>query len=322
MRTLLAAIVAVALPAGQPPANLAQNSWTAAFKPFRVVDNIYYVGTADLSSFLITTPAGHILIDTAYDPKAAGIVGSIKALGFDVRDVKLLLTTQAHLDHVGGHAEIKRRSGAQVLVTEPDKAVIEDGGTSDHFLGAKNAFPAVKVDRVVHHGEIVTLGNVLLTAHLTPGHTKGTTTWTMSARDSQGRLRHVAVVGSTAVLDGVRLVDNREYPQIATDFSRTFRVLEQLKCEVFLAAHLSAFGGAAKAEAAAQGKGDQAFVDPEGCRASIERSKKAFEAELDRQRAGGRGGGPGTSGGASPAVVRFSARRFRRAPVRCCANPD
>ena len=292
MRTLIAASVAAALLAGQPPANLAQNTWTAPIKPFHVVDNIYYVGTAELSSFLIATPAGHILIDTAYDPKAAVIVDSIKALGFDVRDVKLLLTTQAHLDHVGGHAEIKRRGGAQVVATEQDKPVIEDGGISDSFLGAKNAFPAVKVDRVVHHGEIVTLGGVMLTAHLTPGHTKGTTSWTMSARDSQGRLRHVAVVGSTTVLDGVRLVDNRDYPQIATDFSRTFRVLEQLKCEVFLAAHLSAFGGAAKADAAAQGKGDQAFVDPEGCRASIDRSKKSFEAELERQRAAGRGGGP------------------------------
>ena len=293
MRTLVAAILAGALLIGQPPSSLVQDSWTAAIKPFRIVDNIYYVGTADLSSFLITTPAGHILIDTAFDPKASVIVDSIKALGFEVRDVRLILTTQAHLDHVGGHAEIKRRSGAQVLATEPDKPVIEAGGISDHFLGARNAFPAVRVDRVVHHGEIVTHGGVMLTAHLTPGHTKGTTTWTTSIRDSQGRLRHVAVVGSTTVLDGVRLVDNREYPQIASDFSRTFRVLEQLKCEVFLAAHLSAFGGAAKAEAAARGKGDQAFVDPEGCRASIERSRKAFEAELDRQRAGGRGGGPG-----------------------------
>ena len=291
MRTLIAAIVAAVLTAPQPPAAQPQNSWTTPIKPFRVVDNIFYVGTAELSSFLITTPAGHILIDTAYDPKAAVIVDSIKALGFHVRDVKLLLTTQAHLDHVGGHAEIKRRSGAQVLANEPDKPVIEDGGTSDYFLAAKNAFPAVKVDRVVHHGEIVTLGGVMLTAHLTPGHTKGTTTWTMSVRDSQGRLRHVAVVGSTTVLEGVRLLDNREYPQIVSDFSRTFRVLEQLKCEVFLSAHLSAFGGAAKAESAARGKGDQAFVDPEGCRASIERSKKAFEAELERQKTAGRGGG-------------------------------
>jgi metallo-beta-lactamase class B len=309
MRTLIAAIVAAALPAGQPPANLAQNSWTAAIKPFRIVDNIHYVGTADLSSFLITTPAGHILIDTAYDPKAAVIVGSIKALGFDVRDVKLLLTTQAHLDHVGGHAEIKRRSAAQVLAADADKPVIEAGGINDYFLGAKNAFPAVKVDRVVHDGEVVSLGGVTLTAHITPGHTKGTTTWTMSVRDSQGRLRHVAVVGSTTVLDGVRLVDNREYPLIAADFSRTFRVLEQLPCEVFLAAHLSAFGGEAKAEAAAQGKGDQAFIDPEGCRASIQRSKKAFETELERQRTAGRGG-EGSAAELAAALCR-PARGFR-----------
>jgi metallo-beta-lactamase class B len=290
MRILIAAIVAAALAAPQPTAAQPQNSWTAPVKPFRIIDNVYYVGTADLSSFLITTPSGHILIDTAYDPTAAGIVDSIKALGFEVRDVKLLLTTQAHLDHMGGHAELKRRTGAQVLAAQADKDVIEGGGTTDHFLGPKNAFPAVKVDRVIHHGEIITLGGVMLTAHITPGHTKGTTTWTMSAKDSEGRLRHVALVGSTTVLDGVKLVDNREYPQIATDFARTFRVLEQLPCEVFLSAHLSAFGGAAKAEAAAQGKGDQAFVDPEGCRASVQRSKKAFETELERQRTAARGG--------------------------------
>jgi metallo-beta-lactamase class B len=290
MRILIAAIVAAVLTAPRPPAAQPQNSWTAPIKPFRIIDNVYYVGTAELSSFLITTPSGHILIDTAYDPKATAIADSIKALGFEVRDVKLLLTTQAHVDHMGGHAELKRRSGAQVLSAEADKDVIEGGGTSDHFLGPKNAFPAVKVDRVIHHGEIVTLGGVMLTAHITPGHTKGTTTWTMSARDREGRLRHVAVVGSTAVLDGVKLVDNREYPQIAADFARTFRVLEQLPCEVFLSAHLSVFSGAAKAEAAAQGKGEQAFVDPDGCRASIQRSKKAFEAELERQRTAARGG--------------------------------
>ena len=199
-----------------------------------------------------------------------------------------------------------------MLATDPDKPVIEGGGTPDYFLGAKNAFPAVKVDRVVHHGEIVTLGGVMLTAHLTPGHTKGTTTWTMSAQDSQGRLRHVAVVGEYHGARGRSAPSTTVSTQIcASDFSRTFRVLEQLQCEVFLAAHLSAFGGAAKAEAAAQGKGDQAFVDPEGCRASIQRSKKAFEAELESQRSGGRGGARGELA----AALRRPPRGLRHADV-------
>ena len=259
------------------------DNWTKRTQPFRVIDNIYYVGTEDLSSFLITSPAGHVLIDTGYVNNADAVIASIHQLGFKVEDVRIILTTQAHFDHVGAHARLAEVSGARVLVSAQDAPVVREGGRGDSHFGPDYYFPKVKVDGELHDGQVVTLGNVSLTARITPGHTKGTTTWTTMAKDRNGRMRHVVVLGSTTVNDGVKLVDNREYPQIASDFRKSFRVQKGLTCEIFLAAHASAFNGLEKAKAAASGKGEEAFVDPEGCRAAIERTEKAFEATLAQQ---------------------------------------
>ena len=252
-------------------------------QPFRVIDNIYYVGTEDLSSFLITSPAGHVLIDTGHEKNADAVMDSIRQLGFKVEEVRIILTTQAHYDHVGAHARLAQASGARVLVSAQDAPVVREGGRGDFHFGADYYFPKVKVDGELHDGQVVTLGSISLTARMTPGHTKGTTTWTMMAKDRNGRMRHVVVLGSTTVNDGVKLVDNREYPQIASDFRKSFRVQKGLTCEIFLAAHASAFNGLEKAKAAAAGKGEEAFVDPQGCRAAIDRTEKAFEATLTEQ---------------------------------------
>ena len=265
-------------------------SWTARTTPHHIIGNIHYVGTVDLASYLIATPDGHILIDTGLERNAAAVLDGMRSLGFDPTDIRLLLTTQAHFDHVGAHEEIRKLSGAQVVVSAGDRDVLEGGGQGDYHFGPRYHFPPVTVDRIVHEGAVISLGGTSLTARLTPGHTKGTTTWTMVAREKAGRLRHVVFMGSTSVNAGVKLVDNREYPFIAADYQRSFRVLRNLPCEVFLAAHASAFGGPRKAEAARTGTGEAAFVDPDGCRAAVERSERAFDAELERQRTGSAGG--------------------------------
>jgi metallo-beta-lactamase class B len=283
----LAAAVWVGVAACQEPPPAIPSSWTAPVTPFHIIDTIYYVGTEDLASYLITTPAGHILIDTGVAQNADTVLAAIRALKFDPADVELLLTTQAHFDHVGAHARLKQVTGAQVVVSSEDRPVLEGGGKGDYHFGPRYYFPPVTVDRVVHDRAVVSLGRTSLTARVTPGHTRGTTTWTTSARDRTGRLRPVVFLGSTAVNEGVRLVDNREYPLIASDFAKSFRVLHTLPCEIFLAAHVSTFDGLRKAELARSGQGEDAFVDPEGCRAAVTRSERAFTAELQRQQSGG-----------------------------------
>lgn len=272
LRSLLAAVSFVWLSSAQ--AQIPED-WTRRVQPVHILGPVYFVGSADLSSFLITSSNGHILVDSGHERFADAIVTNIRALGFDIKDVKILLTTQAHLDHVGAHARLKQVSGARVLAAAADAPQMEGGGKGDHILGPEFSFPPVKVDGLVSDGDVVRVGDAALTARLTPGHTKGATTWTMTVRDAEGQERALAIVASTSVLDGVDLVNNDRYPTIAADFQRTFKVLASLPCEVFLAAHVSAFGGLQK----------KSFVDPLGCRAAIAASKQEFEVKLALQRA-------------------------------------
>ena len=228
-----------------------------------------------------------MLIDTGVEENADAVLDNIRALGFDVKDIRVILTTQAHYDHVGAHARLKKESGARVLVSAGDAPLVAGGGEGDYLFGPEYHFPPTKVDATVKDGEVVKVGPIALTAHLTPGHTKGTTTWTMTVKDSAGQERKVVFLGSTAVNPGTKLVKNEKYPAIEADYKHAFEVEKALPCEVFLAAHASAFGGPEKSAAAAAGKGDAVFVDPQGCRAAIDRSEKAFLAELEKQRAAG-----------------------------------
>jgi metallo-beta-lactamase class B len=283
-RTSLAAVLAVLTVIAVHAQRDIPETWTTRTQPFHIIDTIYYVGTLDLASYLVTTPEGHILIETSLAENAGAVIDNIRALGFSPRDVRLILTTQAHFDHVGAHARLQKATGARVLVAAADADLLRHGGRGDYHFGSAYYFPPARVDGIVRDGQVVRLGGTALTAHLTPGHTKGTTTWTMEAHDRLKRLRYVTFMGSTAVNRGVLLIDNPNYPEIATDYQRSFMTLKALPCDVFLAAHASAFAGPQKAAAAEAGKGEDAFVDPAGCRDAIARSQAAFAEELTRQR--------------------------------------
>ena len=209
--------------------------WTAPFPPHRMIGNIYYVGSRGLASYLITTPAGHILINSNLKTSVPLIRKSIEKLGFRFSDVKVLLISHAHFDHDGGSAEIKKLTGAQYMVMDGDVNVVESGGKSDFQYGndAKFLYPAAKVDRVLHDGDEVKLGDTTLTAHKTAGHTRGCTTWSLKVREA-GKTYDVVIVGSPNVNPGYKLVNNVIYPEIADDYARGFRVLKSLPCDVFL----------------------------------------------------------------------------------------
>jgi metallo-beta-lactamase class B len=257
-------------------------NWTAPIEPLRIFENVYYVGTEDLASYLITTPQGHVLVDSGVAQNAATIRKGIEQLGFKLADVKYLLTTQAHFDHVAAHAELQRLTGAQVVASDGDAELLETGGKTDYHFGPAYNFPRVRVNRRIKDGETVTIGDVVLTAHLTPGHTQGTTTWVMPVT-SAGVPTNVVFVGSTAVNPGVKLVGNIKYPRIAEDFAASFERLKHIKVDVFLTAHLSATGGLEKIAKLRNGASPNPFIDPAGYAAYLERSKRTFEAELAKQ---------------------------------------
>jgi metallo-beta-lactamase class B len=263
------------------------------FGPFRVIGNIYYVGAKDISSFLITTPEGHILLDSGFEGTVPVIRDGMRTLGFRFEDIKIVLNSHAHIDHAGGHALVKELTRAQIVMSEADALLLSRGGKGDVLpLGDSLAtYKPAKADRIVRDNDRVSLGGVTLTAHLTPGHTKGCTTWTMEVEE--GGTRHsVVFFGSTTLLPGVRLVDNPKYPGIADDFKKTFHVLKSLPCDVFLAPHGAMFSLEDKARRLASGAKPNPFVDPEGYTRYIRRSEQGFLRQLERERRGAGPGGP------------------------------
>jgi metallo-beta-lactamase class B len=286
LRPALAAL-ACALSCAPSPAADDSSAWNRPTKPFRVVGPVHFVGTNELGAYLVATPAGHVLIDGGLPQSAPLIEASIRALGFDPREIRVLLTTQAHFDHVGSLAHFKRLSGGQVEVMDGDVAVIESGGQADYLFGAAGPrfrFEPVKVDRTLHDGDTVALGDVTLTARRTPGHTPGSTTWLTTVKDG-ARSYQVVFAGSTSINPGTRLVGTSSYPGIAEDFARAFEVLESLKPDVFLGAHTCFFGMEEKRARLGRPGTENPFVDPEGYRAHVAEKKRAFDAELARQRA-------------------------------------
>jgi metallo-beta-lactamase class B len=256
--------------------------WTKPVKPYRIIGNVYYVGSNELTSFLIATPKGHILIDAGMEEMAPQIAENMERLGFHPADVKILLNTQAHIDHAAGLAELKRISGARLLVSRADASVIESGGAADYLWPDRFRWEPVKVDGFVEDGQTIELGGVTLTAHLTPGHTKGCTTYTMTV-ESGGRDYHIVFLGSTTLV-GQKLIGNEGYPQIVGDFQRTFQVLKSLQCDVFLASHASFYKGLEKGERLRQGIKANPFVDRKEFRTFVEEQEKNFEAELQKQK--------------------------------------
>ena len=259
--------------------------WTQPFPPFRIAGNLYYVGSKGLASYLITTPQGHILINSDLEANVPLLQASITQLGFKFGDVKILLISHAHWDHDAGSASVKALTGASYMVMDGDVRVVESGGRDDFHYGDDPAmrYAPVRVDRVLHDGDEVRLGDVVLVAHLTPGHTKGCTTWTLTLRDG-GRTLDAVIIGSPNVNPGYKLVDNAKYPTIAEDYERTFRVLKSLPCDLFLGAHGSYFDLEAKYQRMRAGSRD-AFVDRVGCEAFVAQKEREFRSELAKQRA-------------------------------------
>ena len=262
----LAACTAALLAQGNP-------DWHRALPAFKIAGNLYYVGTADLAVYLIHTPQGNILINSDFEQDVPLIRSSIESLGFKYSDTKIVLISHAHGDHDAATGLIKKDTGAKLMVMDADVA--------DEESTARGR-PGAHVDRILHDGDTVELGGSKLTARLTPGHTKGCTTWTMQVQEG-GRTLNAVIVGSPNVNAGYILVGNTKYPQIAQDYVKTFAVLKSLPCDIFLGAHGAYFGLLAKYEKMKAG-GSNPFIDPEGYRAYVAEREATFRKEWDRQK--------------------------------------
>ncbi len=295
---LAAAMVLLVLPgalaAAQGPPG--PNSRAIPTQPFHVIGNIYFVGPvsesgtdrSDATSFLITTPEGHILIDSVFEDSVPRIRDNVEALGFRVEDIKILLNSHAHTDHMAGHKLMKELTGAEVYMSEEGAAVMADGGRSDFRSDGRQLWDPLEADHILEDGDSVTLGGVTLTAHLTPGHTKGCTTWTMVTEDG-GLGYNVVIAGGVRPNPNETLVGNPAYPQISEDFRKAFRTLKSLSADVFLAVHGSWFRLPEKAIARAKGLSANPFIDPQGYRDYVRTFEQQYLDKLEADRASATG---------------------------------
>ena len=257
--------------------------WNRPFPPYPVIDNVYYVGTNEIAQFLIVTSAGCILLDSGFEAAVPRLRENIESLGFRYHDIKLLLTSHAHIDHVQAHARVRGQTGAQVVASSPDAAFIESGGKGETVFDGELSWPPCPVDRRVNDGDDVTLGATTLTAHLTPGHTLGATTWTMKVHN-QGRALDVVFFPSANINPGVHLLGNARYPNIVSDFERSFAIWKALPCDVFLADHGQFYDMKSKRERAQQDPKQNPFIDPAGYRAFIREAEARFRDQLAAER--------------------------------------
>ena len=265
--------------------------WTTPLPPFQIADNLYYVGSRDLAAYLITTPAGNILINANLASSPPLIRASVRKLGFSWKDTKILLNGQAHFDHMGGAAEVLRETAARDMVMDGDADVVRSGGREDFAFGTDGfeTYSPARVDRVLHDGDTVVLGGVTLTAHHTGGHTRGCTAWTFRAHissDPVGRLRDVVIIGGMRPLSQYRLFDTpgkpASYPGIRQDFYKTFATLRALPCDIFLGAHGIYFDLLPKVKRM-HTEGEAAFVDPKGYIETISEAQADFDKTVAEQ---------------------------------------
>jgi metallo-beta-lactamase class B len=249
-------------------------AWQRPFPPHKIAGNLYYVGTEDLACFLFVTPEGDILVNTGLVDSTPLIRESFRKLGFRLEDIKILLTMQAHYDHVAAMNEIRKIVGAKVYITEPDAPVLEDGGKSDPFLGPEYRFAPVKVDRQLKDGDVVSLGGTELKVIFTPGHTRGSVSYATTLMDG-GRKQNVLLANMNTVV--MPLVGNRKYPQIAEDYERAYATQRKLSPDIWVAAHASQYNMAEKVKAGS-------FVDPQGYKQAIEHYQALFRETLERER--------------------------------------
>ncbi|MBY0378220.1 MAG: subclass B3 metallo-beta-lactamase [Gammaproteobacteria bacterium] len=255
------------------------------FPPFQIAGNLYYVGTDDLASYLIVTPEGNILINSDLDANVPMIQASIEKLGFKFSDTKILLISHAHYDHAAGSELIKQQTHAKYMVMDTDVAEVQSGGRSDFVYGNDPSmyFTPSKVDTVLHDGDQIKLGGTVLTAHLTAGHTKGCTTWTIPVKD-HGKEYQAVIVGSIGVNPGYKLIHNTAYPNIATDYEHAIKVLKSLPADIFLGAHASMFDLKRKYDAL-NISATNPFIDPLGYQKHISQKEQDFYTELKKQEA-------------------------------------
>src|SRR5579863_1946984 len=258
--------------------------WTEPFPPFHIAGNLYYVGSKGLANYLIITPAGNILINSDTEANVPLIKASIEKLGFKFSDTKILLISHAHWDHDAGSALVKKETGAKYMVMDADVRVVESGGRKDFNYGnsPETFYTPTKVDRVLHDGDEVRLGGTVLVAHLTPGHTKGCTTWTMKVTEA-GKTYNVVIVGSPNVNPGYKLVNNAAYPEIAEDYMRMWRVLKSLPCDIFLGAHGGYFDLEEKYPRLKEGTANP-FIDPDGYKKYVDEKEQEFRTEFAKQK--------------------------------------
>jgi metallo-beta-lactamase class B len=267
--------------------------------PFQIGDNLYYVGSKDLAAYLVTTPAGDILINANLESSPPQIRAAVEELGFKYTDIKILLNGQAHYDHMAGAAEVLRETGAKDMVMDGDVEVVQTGGKADFSYKTDGilTFPKARVDRVLHDGDTVQLGGVVLTARRTPGHTRGCTTWTMRTHvpgEPAGQMRDVVIVGGMSALSQYSLTGKPTkahpawYPGIEKDFPETFAKLRALPCDVFLGAHGLYFGMLVKVDRMAK-EGPEVFVDPAGYKKAVDDAEASFEKAVAKQKTAGKG---------------------------------
>lgn len=264
--------------ADAPPYSLFVD-WAKPVKPFRIAESVWYVGTENLSSVLIATPQGHVLIDGALDASAAQIRQNIRALGFHVADIRLILNSHARLDQAGGIARIKAWSGAKLVASRPNAEQMARGGKDDFALGDALPFPPVKTDILVEDGDVLRLGDVTIKALLTPGHLPGSTSWLVTLADGK-----TMIYADSLATPGYDLVDNKNYPTLTEDIERSFRILAAQHVDIFVANKGERFDLAGKMARLAAGD-KEAFIDREGLQRYVAQSQQRFAAQLKEQTA-------------------------------------
>ena len=258
-----------------------EQAWNKPVEPFRIARNVYYVGAADLSSYLITTPSGHILLDSGMLETVPQIKANIAKLGFKIEDVRALIISHAHYDHVGGIAELKRLTKAKLYVSEEDAKLLARGGKGDPNFADRFPFEPATADKTFKDGWDLRHGGTTMTAISTPGHTKGCTSWTTTV--NEGRLDLNAVFVCSVTAPGYTLVGNKQHPEIVSDYESTFRRLKALKVDLFLSSHASAFQMAEKLERKKADPKVNPFIDPKGYLEMLDRTESQFRKLLASQ---------------------------------------
>ena len=281
-RALVCSLTLFLICTAAAPLGAQSEGWTRPFPGHRVIGNLYAVGTYDLGVFLLTSEEGHILINTGLEDSTSLIRDNMASLGFELEDVEILLTMQAHWDHTAALAEIKEIAGAEMWATEGDARVLEDGGFSDPHFGGRVSFPPVDVDTIIAEGDVIELGATRLTVLETPGHTEGSSSYLMQVRED-GTDYDVVIANMGTINAGKQLVVDPTYPGVADDFAETFRKQKALDVDVWVAAHGSQYDLHDKYRPG-QAYSPETFVDPEGFLAEVERLEQLYLDQIAEER--------------------------------------